>query len=249
MERAPLPPHERPWRHPSELAAETRAAIAAEPASASVRTVALLGGATGVLLIGLVVLTMTPRGGDSPTAVSATSTPLLSVAQVALTSPSAFDRGDDESITTPIATPIGRDGLAVVSTQAALEALATSSATVDEEIVVSLSPGRTATAAFVHLDSDDELALVEITDRAVSITGMDVATRLPHAREMVTVLTDPPVEVEFELVDELDVADGTAVVDRSGALVGLCVEDDATAEGVAFSALADAPVGADAQQD
>lgn len=249
MERAPLPPHERTWRHPSELAAEDRAAIATEPASAQVRTVALLGGATGALLIGLVVLTMTPRGGDSPTAVSATSTPLLSVAQVALTTPSAFERGDHELITTPIATPIGRDGLAVMSTQAALEALAVSSTTDDEEIVVSLSPERTALATFVHLDSDDDLALVEITDRTVNFTGMDVATRLPHAREMVTVLSDPPIEVQFELVDELDVADGTAVVDRSGALVGLCVDDDAAAEGVAFSALADAPVDAAAQPD
>ena len=136
-----------------------------------------------------------------------------------------------------------------MSTRAALDVLAASSATVDDEIVVTVSPGHTATATFVHLDSDDELALIEITDRTVTIAGMDVATRLPSAREMVTVLSDPPVEVQFELVSELEVADGTAVVDRSCALVGLCVDDESEVEGVAFSALADAPVDAAAPQD
>ena len=210
------------------------------------RTIALLGGATGALLIGLVVLSMTPRGGGSPTAVSATSTPVLSVAQVGLTSPSAFDRGN---VTTPIATPIGREGLAVMTTRAALDVLAESSASSRDEIEVAVAPGVVATATFVHLDSGDELALVEITDHTVTIDGMDVASEMPRSTEMVTVLSDPPVEIEFQLVDELDVADGTAVVDGSGALVGLCVDDDADAEGVAFSALADAPVDAAAPQD
>ena len=213
------------------------------------RTVALLGGATGVLLIGLAMLTMTPRGDGGPGAVSATSTPLLTVAPVVLTSPSGFDRGNVTTTIhrapagTPIATPIGHDGLAVMSAQAALDLLASSDATIDDEIVVSVAPGRTATATFVHLDLDDELALVEISDRGLDVPGMDVATQMPDDREMVTVLSDPPVEVEFELVGQLDVADGTAVVDGSGALVGLCVDDDAATEGVEFSALADAPVG------
>ncbi|WP_394944003.1 hypothetical protein [uncultured Ilumatobacter sp.] len=72
MERAPLPPHERTWRHPSEIG----------PKSVEVdrgtrhRFVALATGTLAVALIAALVVTITPGGStDAPIAVSASTSP------------------------------------------------------------------------------------------------------------------------------------------------------------------------------
>jgi hypothetical protein len=63
----PLPPHERPWRHPSELAAP-----APEPTSRSGRVLILSTAAFGLLLVGALVVTMTPaRSRNTETALDA----------------------------------------------------------------------------------------------------------------------------------------------------------------------------------
>jgi len=49
------PPHERPWRHPSELPAHPQ-----EPVSTKARTVAIVGGSLGLVAIAMVALMVTP---------------------------------------------------------------------------------------------------------------------------------------------------------------------------------------------
>ncbi|MEJ7720616.1 MAG: hypothetical protein WKF58_09290 [Ilumatobacteraceae bacterium] len=49
------PPHERPWRHPSELPAHPQ-----EPVSTKARTVAIVGGTLGLVAIAMAALMVTP---------------------------------------------------------------------------------------------------------------------------------------------------------------------------------------------
>lgn len=82
MERAPLPPHERSWRHPSEVAAATRQEITAEQPSRSTRAAALLGGTATIVLFGVAVFALTPAAGEGPTATG--STPVRGLSSAAL---------------------------------------------------------------------------------------------------------------------------------------------------------------------
>ena len=75
VERGPVPPHERTWRHPSELAAEQRSALRAQSAAPSTRVFALTTGTLGLLAVGVLILTVTPRRLDAPIAISASTTP------------------------------------------------------------------------------------------------------------------------------------------------------------------------------
>lgn len=77
MEPAPIPPHERSWRHPSELGPTH-----VEPGgSGRQRAVLLAGGTLAVAMVAALVVAMTPRESTAPAAVSATT--------VAATDPSA----------------------------------------------------------------------------------------------------------------------------------------------------------------
>lgn len=72
MERAPLPPHERTWRHPSEIGPTT---VEIDRGSGH-RFVALATGALAVALIAALVITVTPAGSiNTPIAVSASTSP------------------------------------------------------------------------------------------------------------------------------------------------------------------------------
>src|SRR4051794_6771915 len=68
VDRAPLPPHERPWRHPSELGPP-----APEPTSTSGRVIIATAATLSLLLIGLLAVSMTPDNGGSPQAVASTT--------------------------------------------------------------------------------------------------------------------------------------------------------------------------------
>jgi hypothetical protein len=72
VERAPLPPHERTWRHPSEIGLKT----AEIDRGSSHRFVALATGALAVALVAALVVTVTPgRSADAPIAVIASTSP------------------------------------------------------------------------------------------------------------------------------------------------------------------------------
>jgi hypothetical protein len=76
VEDAPLPPHERIWRHPSELG-PTPELI--EPSSLRSRALAFSSGAVAAVLVAVMVVSITPRRSSSPSAVSATTIPAASV--------------------------------------------------------------------------------------------------------------------------------------------------------------------------
>jgi len=72
VEHGPLPPHERTWRHPSELG-PTKADI---ETGSSNHLAALAIGALAVVAVAGLVIAMTPRTSSSPIALSATTTPV-----------------------------------------------------------------------------------------------------------------------------------------------------------------------------
>ncbi len=72
VEPGPLPPHERTWRHPSELG-PTKADI--EHGSSS-HLAALAVGTLAVIAVAGLVVAMTPRTSSSPIALSATTAPV-----------------------------------------------------------------------------------------------------------------------------------------------------------------------------
>lgn len=94
---APVPAHERTWRHPSEVGQHSNQAWAlAEPPVALGRgllvTTGMIGCAIGVAILWLMV----PAGGDPPTAETATSNRAAASAP-RLTTATPADRGDEES--------------------------------------------------------------------------------------------------------------------------------------------------------
>jgi hypothetical protein len=75
VEPGPLPPHERSWRHPSELG-PTRVEIDDSSRRSHAGLLALGGGAAAVLAVAAMVVAMTPRTSNGPVALSATTTPI-----------------------------------------------------------------------------------------------------------------------------------------------------------------------------
>jgi hypothetical protein len=232
VERGPLPPHERTWRHPSELAAEQRAAAKAESAALGTRIFALTTGTVGLLAIGVLILTITPRRQDSPIAISATSSPSTIVASFAgdPTHRASADAapGATQQTVRPnaliervehdaLATPIGNDRLAVV-TQASLAA--SGGAFIDVEV----ANGRSSSAKILSNGSDG-LVLVLLAEEE---TGHRLARSMPDDHDMVTVLATPSIDLPFSEIDTLEVREGTPVIDRAGDLVGLCTQSMAT---------------------
>lgn len=231
MERAPLPPHERAWRHPSELAEANRIALSAEAPSGTLRAIALVGGAAGVIAVALLVLTLAPQRNDTPVAVSSTSSPGSSTSGPLVASASL---GRDLTGLTlhPIATPIGDSGLAVASSRSILGITQLSSPRLDSRrIDVVLVTGHVTRALVVDPGQDGGIAWVALDDGA-SDHGLDVASDMPSAGDVVTVLADPPMLVEFAHIGQIDAADGTPVVDDDGDVVGMCIqhEDDGNAD-------------------
>jgi hypothetical protein len=81
VEPGPLPPHERSWRHPSELG-PTRLDVDETAPRPHVSALALAGGTLAVLAVAAMVVAMTPRTSDGPVALSATTTPMAARAVV-----------------------------------------------------------------------------------------------------------------------------------------------------------------------
>ncbi len=240
MDRAPLPPHERPWRHPSEVAAAAAATRPHRPSGSS-RAIIAAGGVTGALLVSVGLWVMTPGGAPAEFAAVPATGSGPTVTRVAL--------GATVSSDVPAkATVLGDGAMALVTRRALLEQLGDR---VDASASLMVSAGGRAIEAalaplldvitggdepvlddeLAHLARLDELVLVVLDREDRTERGYLVASRSPEPDDMVTVLSDPPVEVEFHEVDDLDVADGTAVVDQDGALVGICTWSDGAGDG------------------
>jgi hypothetical protein len=170
----------------------------AEPAGTT-RTFAMATGTAGLLAVGALILTFTPGGTGAPVAVSATSTPAAQGAALVR-----------------LATPIG-DG------QRALMTVGERAAELGSELDVQLISGPLVTAVIDAAGNGglDGVMVVSITTK---VGGHTIAAELPTPDEIVTVLANPPVTVAFADVGEVDVVDGTPVLDSDGDLVGLCAE-------------------------
>jgi hypothetical protein len=98
VEPGPLPPHERSWRHPSELG-PTRHDLVDESGG---HLAPFVFGALAVVAVAGLVITMTPRAVSNPVALSATTMPPAVVSVV-----SAPDAGTERSPSVPTAQPSG----------------------------------------------------------------------------------------------------------------------------------------------
>ena len=82
VDSAPLPPHERTWRHPSELAASTHEV---DPGRQQ-RGFALAGGALALVMVATMVVALTPRESTTTaTAITATTVPVSSLQEASNT--------------------------------------------------------------------------------------------------------------------------------------------------------------------
>jgi len=196
--------------------------VRAQTAAPSTRMFALTTGTLGLLAVGVLILTVSPRRQDSPIAISATTTPAVSASAV----PEADDPGaTPTAIRTPtpgsvntemvtlqhaLATPIGDGRLAVI----------TDDALGDRDgghIEVRLRSGRVGSGDLVEKLGDTWL--IELHQ---SEAGHDIASKRPNGSEIVTVMQSPPVTIVLAEIANFDIAEGTAVLDGDGDLVGIC---------------------------
>ncbi|MEY2958596.1 MAG: hypothetical protein RLZZ01_1164, partial [Actinomycetota bacterium] len=94
-------------------------------------------------------------------------------------------------------------------------------------VEVAVPSGRTHTAVVIGHAGDAVIVRLEHDEPALAIRSVPLSVDEP-----VTVLSSPPLTVALGELDSLDVAEGTAVVDRSGALIGLCTLRDRSRVGL-----------------
>jgi hypothetical protein len=102
VEPGPLPPHERSWRHPSELG-PTRLDVDDTSRRSQVSLLALAGGTMAVLAVAAMVVAMTPRAASGPLALSSTTTPITVRAVVEPPQDAAVNSGTPSMTRTPLA--------------------------------------------------------------------------------------------------------------------------------------------------
>lgn len=289
MERGPVPPHERTWRHPSELAAQERLELRAVVAPRTTRVTALAAGTFGLIIVAALVLVVTPRDQRAPIAVSATTLQLgdfTSVAGAGLALPSSL--GLDAADTGVLSAPIGITGpngtgqavatipttiptaVTTITTVTTVTAVNSVTTVVSSELAitptsitpVSVTPTTIAAilAALATPVGDGRYALVttksiggqrsgtvsfrlrsgdtatgeiifELNDTVVVAmpiwhTAHAIASEPPGHADMVTVMSDTPVDMAFGDIARADVPEGTPVIDGEGDLVGLCSKRD-----------------------
>jgi hypothetical protein len=198
VERAPVPPHERPWRHPSELAAGARAELVAEPATTSAKLLTISLGAFTLIALAAVVVAFTPDRADEGLADRATpSTVASALLSAGRTFVAELTAATEErvAVTTIAASPAGNSDT-------------------DADRADGTAPTATATAT-VPLRVNGARTLVTI----------EVAPEEPDPHDRVTALTDPPVRTSYLRVRAAlaaaDAPDDTVVVDGAGRLVGV----------------------------
>jgi hypothetical protein len=208
-------------------------------------------GSLGLLAVGILILTVTPRGQQSPIAISATTTPATfasaetsvpSGAQPATLAPAFASRGvTTTALTAPVralATPIGERGLALITQ----DAMPDQNATV---VDVQLVSGTTTVGRVIERIGETTVILLpdDVVESNDGASGHRIASERPNESEMVVVMASPPITIAFADVETLDVDEGTAVLDRDGRLVGICTHRNRV-EGVRVIEVSDVPDGA-----
>lgn len=102
VEPGPLPPHERSWRHPSELG-PTRLDVDDTSGRTQLNLLALGGGTMAVLAVAALVVAMTPRSASGPVALSSTTTPITARAVVEPPETAPANPGAPSTVRAPLA--------------------------------------------------------------------------------------------------------------------------------------------------
>ncbi|MEX2626432.1 MAG: hypothetical protein WD225_06085, partial [Ilumatobacteraceae bacterium] len=92
-------------------------------------------------------------------------------------------------------------------------------------LTVALHDGSITTAAVLDAGDGHGLAVVRIDRGPLTTSGFEMASDMPAGHETVTVMTAEPIDVVLHRLDDVDlstasVADGAAVLDSHGHLVG-----------------------------
>jgi hypothetical protein len=255
---APVPPHERVWRHPSELAGASPRAHRQPSVSPFGRGLAIVTGIVGVaFVVGMARLLISPEG-PAVTDVSATT---LSGTRAAF-QPFSSDSSGGSATTRPGTVPTTKASVLLPSTTAAVATVAAQATTTalavatvrhaapvgdgsmavttareletGASVTVRLADGSSHQAAVLKVDRDAGVALVRL-DRPVPAASSHLG-QLPEAGSPVRVITDGRTVAAtvanddgialVETDDDAAVAEGAAITDQDGALVGLCTWED-----------------------
>jgi hypothetical protein len=211
VDRAPLPPHERSWRHPSELGPTAEH----EPTSTSGRVLIVTTATLSLLLIGLLAVSVTPGRGADPVAVEST------------TDGATSGLAPLEQPPLPMVTPLGDDGWAV--TTSAAVGLRSGS------VAARLPSGDVVDVEVVRRDAESGITLVSLP---TATHGYQLAASSPEPSDTVLVHGAELQIVTMFDVGGLDVAEGTPVLDGAGALVGICAK---VADGMAVITVSTMP--------
>jgi len=227
---APQPPHERMWRHPSEVGFAAVSLQALTPIDIGRRGRGLVGFsciAGTVLILGLLVI-LVPRAGRQSTS-----------DVVALTNADLHIAAVESNLTTSAAMGIllFNDQI-LVTTAAALGEL--------ETVKVQLPDRSVNTANLVHIFPHNGIAVLQIEQQFDPVTFLRTLTRTSGIKygqafasgQVVTVLLENPQRLVVDQTsgqamitlrssdsNEMDIwayTEGAPVVDQSGRLIGLC---------------------------
>lgn len=242
---APTPPHERVWRHPSELGFAAATATDSEPVNIGRTGRSLLGistvGATVLLAALFVALQPSSPDPDAQDVIALTNSELQIASfdhpgsmtvEVAADLPRSDLMGPDDAV--GILLP---DGNFLITTMSAIAEV--------ESIEVRLAGGRIVRARVVQTYPDLSVAVLSISEQSTIASGpeIDVMSIVPRGvdfveGQLVMALVDIPRQLRVSSrIDEVlfslqsptmsdrelsRVSEGAPIVDKSGRLVGLC---------------------------
>ncbi len=202
MESIP-PPHERSWRHPSELPPP----VPDNPIGAG-RALATITGLCGLVLVAVVALAVTPASSS---------------VTVSGSSPSAFARANVAGVSSG---PTGDPPTSIVIVR-----VADSDATAGGHTAMTVWLSDDEPADALMMTEVADVAIVRLIDTDVAGTAAYVQYQLagdaPNGEDRVVVAMDDPVEVSLGSVASLGAEPGTLVTDGDGRLVAVCDEEGA----------------------
>jgi hypothetical protein len=152
VEPGPLPPHERTWRHPSELGPTSNDVDMTSSFGPHAKLLVAATGALAVMLIAAIVVTATPSRSEAPTALSATTTPVV-----------AFSATSLARVETPRHTIATEQALLMISMSA-----------IPNEIASAPKLSLDSPAVASHLPKSSESVIVQTDDVTYHCTWADV---------------------------------------------------------------------------
>lgn len=240
-----MPPHERIWRHPSELGFAAVVASDSAPVNIGRTGRSLLGFSTvaGTLLLAALFVALQPTAPD-PDAddVIALTNSELRIASFDPPAPVTIGISTDG----PDSSPTGFDDAVGIMLPDGNFLVTTLSAIADVETVdVRLAGGRTVRARVVQTYPDLSVAVLSVSEQSSTVVDPDIdaVTVVPKGvtfdrGQLVMALMDVPRQLRVsEPIDDVLIAlrspkmsasdlarvsEGAPIVDKSGRLVGLC---------------------------